>query len=250
MKHQKNYLSIISMLLAMLLLTFASCTKEKSNTENVAENESENGYEYVGPDLSGHKGHKYVDLGLPSGIKWATCNVGANTPEEYGDYFAWGETEPKEDYSWSTYKYCNGSYKTLTKYCTDSDYGKVDNKRTLDLEDDAAHVNWGGSWRMPTEEEIDELIDENNCTWTWTERRGVKGYKVTSKKNGNSIFLPAAGYRDNDGLYDAGDYGYCWSSSLFASNSSGAYYLYFYSSNVYWSFHNRFFGCSVRPVCE
>ncbi|MBR5532185.1 MAG: T9SS C-terminal target domain-containing protein, partial [Bacteroidales bacterium] len=158
MKQLKNYLSILSMLL--LLLTFASCT---SNTEN-----------------------EYVDLGLPSGIKWATCNVGANSPEDYGDYFAWGETEPKDYYDWSTYKYCNGSYDIMTKYFTDSDYGTVDNKTTLELTDDAAHVNWGGNWRMPTKAEQDELRNTDNCTWEWTTLNGVEGYKVISKKNGNS----------------------------------------------------------------
>ena len=238
------------MLLAMFLLTFASCTKEKSNTENVAENESENGYEYVAHDLSGYNGPEYVDLGLPSGLKWATCNVGANSPEEYGDYFAWGETEPKEDYSWSTYKYCNGDRYSLTKYCTDPYYGPVDNKTTLELKDDVARVNLGGKWRMPTAEEIDELIDKNNCTWTWTERRGVNGYKVTSKKNGNSIFLPAAGCRFYDELYDAGGNGYYWSSSLISYDSSLAYYLGFDSSDVGRGSSARCFRRSVRAVCE
>ena len=128
-----------------------------------------------------YNGHEYVDLGLS--VKWATCNVGAVSPEDYGDYFAWGETEPKDFYAWSTYKWCNGSYDTLTKYCTDSKYGTVDNKTVLDLEDDAAHVNWGGDWRMPTKAEQDELY--NNCTWEWTTQNGVNGYKVTSKINGN-----------------------------------------------------------------
>ena len=106
-------------------------------------------------------GHEYVDLGLPSRIKWATCNVGATTPEEYGDYFAWGETEPKDNYDWSTYKWCNESNATMTKYCTDSSYGTVDNKTVLELEDDAAYVNWGGNWRMPTKAELDELTNTN-----------------------------------------------------------------------------------------
>jgi hypothetical protein len=133
--------------------------------------------------------HEYVDLGLS--VKWATCNVGATKPEEYGDYFAWGETTPKDAYDWSTYKWCNGGPSTQTKYCTNSSYGTVDNKTTLDLSDDAACANWGGSWRMPTRAEQDEL--RNNCTWTWTTQNGVNGYKVTGT-NGNSIFLPAAGY--------------------------------------------------------
>ncbi len=109
-----------------------------------------------------YNGHDYVDLGLPSGLIWATCNVGAAKPEDYGDYFAWGETEPKDDYWWSTYKWCNGDWDKLTKYCTDSYYwdssssSSMDNKTVLDPEDDAAHVNWGGSWRMPTDEEWTE----------------------------------------------------------------------------------------------
>lgn len=127
-----------------------------------------------------HSGHEYVDLGLSSGTLWATCNVGATKPEDVGDYFAWGETRPKEEYNWETYKWCKGRYDTQTKYCTDSDHGTVDNKSILELSDDAANVNWGGDWRMPTKEELDELHTE--CTWTWTTQNGVKGCKITSKK--------------------------------------------------------------------
>ena len=193
---------------------------------------------------------EYVDLGLPSGIKWATCNVGATTPEGYGDYFAWGETQPKTTYNWSTYKYCNGSSTTMTKYCVDSYYGTVDNKTTLELTDDAARVNWGGKWRMPTTAEQDELRNTSNCTWTWTTQNGVNGYKVTSKVNGNSIFLPAAGYCDNGSLYFAGSYGYYWSSSLSTNYSYSAFYLYFFSDCVDWSNDYRYYGLSVRAVCE
>ena len=192
-------------------------------------------------------GHEYVDLGLPSGLKWATCNVGANAPEEYGDYFAWGETQPKETYDWSTYKWCNGSSDTQTKYCTDSSYGTVDNKTVLDKEDDAAAVNWGGAWRMPTKEEQNELYD--SCNWTWTTQNGVNGYTVTGP-NGKSIFLPAAGCRNTSGLYRAGSYGYYWSSSLFTDYPIYAYYLYFYSDYVGWGNYYRYLGQSVRPVCQ
>ena len=192
-------------------------------------------------------GHEYVDLGLPSGTKWATCNVGADYPEDYGDYFAWGETEPKEEYDLSTYKWHEGSYYTHTKYCTSSTYGKVDNKTTLDLADDAANANWGGDWRMPTKTEQDELRTE--CTWTWTTQNGVKGYIVTSKSNGNSIFLPAAGYRDFSDLWDAGFNGYYSSSSLYTDDSGGACRLYFESSYVSsGSYSLRRRGWSVRPV--
>ena len=192
--------------------------------------------------------HEWIDLGLS--VKWATCNVGADTPEEYGDYFAWGETSPKTTYTWSTYKYCNGSYDTMTKYCVDSEYGTVDNKTTLELSDDAARVNWGGKWRMPTLAEQKELSNTSNCTWTWTTQNGVTGYKVTSKKNGNSIFLPAAGYRYYSNLYYAGYYGYYWSSSLYTSGSNNAYYLYFDLSSVDRNDYSRYNGRSVRAVCE
>ena len=193
-------------------------------------------------------GYEYVDLGLS--VKWATCNVGATKPEEYGDYFAWGETEPKSTYDWSTYKWCNGSYDTQTKYCIDSYYGTVDNKNQLELSDDAARANWGGSWRMPTKAEQDELREQ--CTWTWTSQNGVYGYKVTSKKSGytnKSIFLPAAGYRDDSSFDYAGSYGDYWSSSLYSDLSRYAHGLGFHSSDVYCYSDFRSYGQSVRPVC-
>ena len=184
-----------------------------------------------------------VDLGLS--VKWATCNVGASFPEDYGDYYAWGETETKSTYDQSTYKWCsNGS---CTKYCTDRDYGKVDNKTVLDPEDDVAHVKWGGSWRMPTIAEQDELREK--CTWTWTTQNGTKGYKVTSKSNGNYIFLPAAGYRSGSSLYDAGTYGDYWSASLNESNPYYAWAVGFNSSKVSRCHYVRYCGRSVRPVC-
>lgn len=185
-----------------------------------------------------YNGHEYVDLGLS--VKWATMNIGASKPEDYGDYFAWGETTTKTTYDWSTYTWCNGSESTMTKYCTV-------NNTTLELTDDAAHVNWGGSWRMPTKAEQDEL--RTKCTWTWTTQGGMNGYKVTSKTNGNFIFLPAAGYRYDSSLYYAGSYGYFWSSSLSTSYSGSAYYLYFYSGDVDWDYGSRDFGRSVRAVC-
>ena len=190
--------------------------------------------------------HEYVDLGLS--VKWATCNVGASKPEEYGDYFAWGETEPKEVYDWSTYKYCNGSDNSLTKYNNNSNWGTVDNKTQLELTDDVARANWGGSWRMPTDAELTEL--RKQCTWTWTTQNGVNGYKVTSKSNGNSIFLPAAGYRDGSPLYEAGRYSCYWSSSLGSLLPSLAYVLSFNSDSVSSGGESgRFYGLSVRPVC-
>ncbi len=194
-------------------------------------------------------GHEYVDLGLPSGILWATCNVGATTPEEYGNYYAWGETTTKETYNWSTYKYGDGS--TFSKYNTSSGYGTVDNKTVLVPEDDAAAVNWGGDWRMPTLAEMQELLDSDNCTWKWTTQNGVYGRKVTGKSNGNSIFLPAAGYRNDSSLDLNGTDGGYWSSSLYESSPNNACVLYFSWGNFDWSnFGSRFFGQSVRAVCS
>ena len=193
-----------------------------------------------------YNGHEYVDLGLPSGTKWATCNVGANKPEEYGGYYAWGETEEKSNYDWSTYKWCNGSENTMTKYCADSDYGTVDNKTVLDPEDDVAHVKWGGSWRMPTIDEQCELL--NYCDWEWTTLNGVKGYKVTGP-NSNSIFLPAAGSRSGSDVGNIGYDGIYWSSSLSSDDSNSAYFLYFYDF-YYCNYYYRCYGQSVRPVSE
>ena len=195
-----------------------------------------------------YSGHEYVDLGLPSGLKWATCNVGANNPWEYGGYYAWGETEEVSYYDWSAYKWCsNGGYDALTKYCTESDYGTVDNKTVLDPQDDVARVKWGGTWRMPTKAEQDEL--RNNCTWTWTTQNGVKGYKVTGP-NGNSIFLPAAGARYGTELGGCGYCGSYWSSSLYDYGSYAACGLEFSYDRCLWNNDLRYDGSSVRPVSE
>lgn len=191
---------------------------------------------------------QYVDLGLPSGTLWATRNVGANNPEDYGDYFAWGETMPKSNYVWSTYKYGN-AYNQLTKYCSDSSYGKdgyIDNIKRLNPEDDAATVNWGSDWRMPTKEEFDELI--NVCQWEWTTVNGKSCYRVTGP-NGNSLFLPTAGYYDNGNHDNAGCYGYYWLSTYNNGYPYNAYYLHLDSSDfISFSDCYRYFGHSVRPV--
>ena len=193
-------------------------------------------------------GHEYVDLGLPSGIKWATCNVGATKPEEYGGYYAWGETEESENYDWNTYKWCNGGGDAMTKYCMKRKYGAVDKKNVLDPEDDVAHVKWGGSWRVPTEAELNEL--RNNCTWVWATYKGICGYKVTGS-NGNSIFFPAAGRRAGTTYLNySGIFGYYWSSSLNSVDSYNACYLYFCNGRFDSTNDRRYFGHSVRPVCD
>ena len=194
---------------------------------------------------------QYIDLGLPSGTLWATMNVGASKPEDYGDYFAWGETKPtkpKQTYDWSTYKWCNGSSDKQIKYCTKSDCGRVDDKTELDLADDAAYVNWGPQWRMPSKAQQDELRSE--CKWQWTTRNGVNGYLVTSKRNSASLFLPAAGYRYVWKLYDAGKYGSYWSRTLDVENPGRASKLNLRSGYVdrYNYYDYRYYGLSVRAV--
>ena len=197
--------------------------------------------------LEGHpdiNGHEYVDLGLPSGLKWATCNVGATLPKEYGNYYAWGETQPAPN---NNYSPSNCSTYGLT-YIPLQSHGYIDNKGNLTPQHDAATANWGGSWRLPTKAELAEL--KENCTWTWTMQNGVNGYKVTSKVNSNYIFLPAAGYRIGSSHNLAGEGGYYWSSTPNESNTYGSYYLGFYSGyhDVGWG--SRDFGQSVRPVSE
>lgn len=191
----------------------------------------------------------YVDLGLPSGTLWATCNVGASTPEEYGDYFAWGEIATKTTFNWSTYKHCNGDIYQLTKYTTPAfpgNNGIADNLTTLLPEDDAAKVNWGIGWRMPTEAEWEELC--SNTTHTWTTQNGVNGRRFTAS-NGNSLFLPAAGYYDIDELYHAGYFGRYWSSSLYTDYAIDSWNFYFNSMvNYGMNGSYRYAGFSVRPV--
>ena len=203
--------------------------------------------------------HDYVDLGLPSGTLWATCNIGASSPEDYGDYFAWGESEEsyksgKMDFSWNTYMWCSGSGSTMTKYCDNSSYGFegfTDELTELEQEDDAAYANWGPGWRMPSIDQFRELINSNYTTTEWTTQNGVYGRKITSKKEGytdRSIFLPAAGYRYFSSLDDAGSDGNYWSRTLYESFPYSAWHLDFYSSSIDTSYYNRCYGRSVRPV--
>lgn len=203
-----------------------------------------------------------IDLDLPSGLKWASFNLGASKPEEYGDYYAWGEIEPyyicqdpltwklgkDAGYAWSSYKWCMGAIDTMIKYCSNSIYGYngfTDDKTILDLEDDAAYVNLGGKWRMPTDDEWTELMD--NCTWTWTTLNGVTGRRVTSR-NGNSIFLPAAGFRDKTSIDDVSFVGLYRSSSLYTDIPLCAWFVDFHSDEVFKSYFSHCSGLSVRPV--
>lgn len=212
-----------------------------------------------------------VDLGLPSGLKWASFNLGATKPEEYGDYYAWGETEPyyisldpltwkpgkEAGYAWESYKWCMGTFYTLTKYNTNSSYGYdgfTDGKTVLDPEDDAAYVNLGGKWRMPTKEEQDELRD--NCTWEWTQMNGVDGYKVKGP-SGNSIFIPASGLWENTSFrtsfYEPELSGFHWSSNVSGGDSGDTFYSYLlqiYPGGMGSFLSGRYYGYSIRPVYD
>lgn len=206
-----------------------------------------------------------IDLGLPSGLKWANANLGAIAPEDYGDYYAWGEIEPYYEYGteqtdsplwrggksdgywWTSYSWCNGGKDSLTKYNTNSSNGAVDDKTVLDPEDDAAHMVLGGNWRMPTNEEWTELI--TNCTWEWTSEIGINGIKVTGL-NGKSIFLPAAGIWNNLELRWAGSRGFYWSADLAQDYTYQALRADFTLSSFVRYFSYRNSGLSIRPVCE
>jgi len=202
--------------------------------------------------------HEYVDLGLPSGTLWATTNVGATKPEDYGLYFAWGETKgyakgESHTFNWSNYKWCNGSASKMTKYSTSTSYWdsslgtSPDNKTVLDADDDAATANWGSGWQMPSLAQIKELYNSSYTTTEWTTMNGVNGRKITSKSNGNSIFLPAAGYRSAKN-YIINSGGFYWSREIYLYFCCDAYYLRFSSSSIYQTQGSRCDGRSVRAV--
>ena len=216
---------ILLLITLILSFPFISCGDDKDEPDNLKE-------------------HEWVDLGLPSSTLWATCNIGADNPEEYGDYFAWGETAPKEVYEWSTYKWNDRANGKFTKYCTDSKYGTIDNNTELLSEDDAAYVNWGKNWRMPSLEQIRELI--NCCSWLWTTRNGVNGQLVIGP-NGNTMFLPAAGNRQKLHHCDAG-MGYYLSRTLKSDQPGFACGLYLGPAGWLWGYGHREYGQTVRAV--
>ena len=215
----------LAMLSVAMLLAFVGCEKDPGS-------ENDNSNNGGGGATTGTiNGHDWVDLGLPSGLKWATCNVGASQPHEYGNYYAWGETTTKSEYT---------EENSVT-------YGQQISDFSGNATYDAARANWSSTWRMPTKAEMEEL--ENNCTWTWTTKNGVNGYEVTGP-NGNSIFLPAAGYCGGSSRNSVGEDGDYWSSTPPESNPYYACLLCFYSGdrNVDWDSRSR--GRTVRPVSD
>ena len=222
-------------------LAFAAC--DDDNKDNPSGGDT--------PGGGGTETAEWVDLGLPSGLLWAECNLGATKPEEYGDYYAWGETSTKEVYLWETYKYCTavdeeGRVKTLSKYNTDSRYGTPDNLTTLQPSDDVATQKLGNGARMPTADEWRVLIA--NTTSEWIFENGVYGRKLTAS-NGKSLFFPAAGFRGGSELHYAGEYGVYWSSSLNAGDPGSAWNFDFGSGYQYVNSFYRQYGFSVRAVC-
>lgn len=190
-------------------------------------------------------GVDYVDLGLPSGLLWASANVGATSPEGYGEHYAWGELATKDNYAWATYKW-GTSATTLTKYCTSSSSGTVDNLSTLQPVDDVAHTSTDCGWHIPS---IDDWLElEKYCTMSSGFSKGTSGYYVISKQNWDRIFLPYSGYSSVDYIYDE-DYDACyWANDLYALNTATAYGYYIGSSNHFWAYRPRYLGNPVRPV--
>ena len=226
--------------MVMVCMAMALCVSCKKN------NDKPSGGNTGGGNGGGTiAGHEYVDLGLPSGTLWATCNVGASKPEDYGSYFAWGETSTKSIYDYSNYKWwTEDGY--ITKYCNDGTCGDWDNKLVLESSDDVAHVKWGGSWRMPTRKDFDELM--NNCKRVRSALKGVSGINITGP-NGNSIFMPDGGYYSGyGGIHEEDWSGNYWSSSLFFDDPSCAWFFKTPHNKVIGT--NRDTGMNVRPVSD
>lgn len=233
-------LKVIAALMLMMTVIFATAYVSYDKT-SAEEDDCVSGV---------HNGHEYVDLGLPSGTRWATCNVGATKPEGYGEYFAWGETYPKVFYDWKTYKYSKGHWNQLTKYCLDSIYGYngfTDNLSLLQKGDDVAYLRWGEGWSMPTAGQCLELVE--NTSSKYAIRNGVEGRLLTAS-NGNSLFMPFAGSRLLDMSVDLKSDGDYWSCSLYSGNSDIGWELRFGSSTCNVVKGDRYFGRTVRPVCS
>ena len=234
----KSYLKGI----AALMLMTAMIVAVGCNPEDDPSNGGDNGNGGFIPE--------YVDLGLPSGTLWSTCNLGANTPEDYGDYFAWGDSIPKVIYDWSTYKYCMNGYDKLTKYCSNSYYGYkgyTDTLSVLEADDDAASITWGDGWRMPTSAEWEELFQYTEVSFVRDSVYNLYGIRCTAN-NTLSIFLPAAGERYDAGLYGCNRHGSYWSSTLDAELPSRSCYFYFDWDEFRMTHYYRYYGRSVRPV--
>ena len=230
-----------------LMTSLVSCTKD-DNKASDEQNLIENG-------RPSYNGHDYMDMGLPSGTKWATCNIGANKPEQYGNYYSWGETEPKKSYSWRNYlNVLDASFKDQNTCGTERDPLKefvYPNFKTLaGTVYDVAHVKWGGSWVMPSDAQFHELFNEDHCTLGWVTQNGVNGFKVTSLVNGNSLFFPAAGDMFDDELTDEGSFGSYWSATSTENSTFRANTQTFHNNDDRDGHYSRYIGMTVRAVSK
>ncbi len=191
---------------------------------------------------------EWVDLGLPSGTLWATMNVGATSPEECGSYFAWGETETKDEYNWATYRYSSGSATSLTKYCLHSNYGTPDGLSVMEDVDDAAAYILGEGWSVPTKEQVAELIDQTYTEWNTDELNGVQGVRITSRTTDASIFLPIAGYMDNNYNTNNTTWGYIWTRNIHPSIDYIATAFRYGTELEAENAKSRILGINIRPV--
>lgn len=248
-----NFRKIASILMLAVAVAFAAGCKKNDDSNNGGNNNG-GGNNGGGLSVSGtFNGHDYVDLGLPSGTLWAVCNLGSETPEGYGQYFAWGETQPKSYYDWETYKHCMSDYNKLVKYCNDANYGYLgftDDLTMLKASDDAASYNWGEGWQMPSYSQLQELYQKSDMKWQM--QNGVSGMRFTGP-NGNTLFLPAAGFIRGDEHQAVTGKGFYWSNELFlgyeghedTENPSNAW-LFSLLSNMCDEY--RSWGFSIRPV--
>lgn len=261
--NMKKIITLAAMIGSLFL--FASCggkTIDPDDSGNEVE-KPEDKPEDDGPYVDGSgtvAGHEALDLG--TGILWATTNIGAENPQDYGTYFSWGEVAKKETYTWANYKWSDGfvpqttkDYEELkmTKYCLFKVYGTKDDKKVLEPADDAAAQIWKNGWRMPTKAEVEDLLAK--CEWEWSRVDGLYGYKISSKKTGKSIFLPAAGMIAADGSHNSAFMCNYWTSSLHDQNEQYYAYSFVYlnddkdENSRYISHTYRYLGMTIRPVC-
>ena len=253
----KKYLLTLSATF-VALSTFFLTSCEKEDQDSISMSDVEKGIQIIkGKD---NKEYKVVNLGLPSGNLWAVCNIGASNPEETGSFFAWGETAPKNSFTWENYKW--GERLDLTKYCFDEEKGDVDNKFVLEMSDDAASYIMGEDWQIPTKDDFTELLSSRNCEKKWCKLNGVGGFLFTSIKKGyegNSLFIPLAGMKDYEKLRFQEQYGYYWCNELYYDDINKKYIST--DASVLWlehleevdnklvDFRTRYLGLPIRPVC-
>lgn len=263
----KNYLLSATLICTALSTLFLNGCKNDEDKDSISMNTVNKGIEIVlGPDSITE--YEVVDMGLPSRTLWAKCNIGATSPEKTGSFFAWGETEPKETFTANNYKWCNdGSLNEINKYSVSEPSSVIDNKKVLEIADDAANAILGQGWAIPTEQQFRELLNSRYCDVKWCKLNGVGGYLFTSLRKGhegNSIFLPMAGMKDQDRVRFAEDYGYYWCNSLSTSSTVDNKGQIIIStstveSSVLWLEHldfdnhvimsrTRYLGLPIRPV--